>query len=232
MARDYKAGDLIFSKMKGYPHWPARIDEVPDGAVKPPTAKFPIFFFGTHETRFWVLKIFSRTYQQREIRQTQQRKGFNEGFGKSRTTLRGAELTEGDVYRVCVQMMAIEGVSDKESDGSLDLDLEGNEKKKLSKKIRRFKASQDVMDKATMLYNKYKTMFLVGEGETLISQVINKSLAEQRQFEDAKKGALKSRTEQSKEPTAGEENRVPSTHLLQTSQSARESGMIDSGIVY
>ncbi|MCI4375995.1 hypothetical protein PGIGA_G00182970 [Pangasianodon gigas] len=69
------------------------------------------------------------------------------------------------------------------------------------KKIRRFKASQDVMDKATMLYNKYKTMFLVGEGETLISQVINKSLAEQRQFEDAKKGALK-RAEQSKEPGA------------------------------
>lgn len=68
--------------------------------------------------------------------------------------------------------------------------------------IRRFKASQDVMDKATMLYNKYKTMFLVGEGEMLISQVINKSLAEQRQFEDAKKGALK-RAEQSKEPGAG-----------------------------
>ncbi|KAI5107626.1 PC4 and SFRS1-interacting protein isoform X1 [Silurus meridionalis] len=72
---------------------------------------------------------------------------------------------------------------------------------KIHNPIRRFKASQDVMDKATMLYNKYKTMFLVGEGETLISQVINKSLAEQRQFEDAKKGALK-RAEQSKEPGA------------------------------
>ncbi|XDV14311.1 hypothetical protein PO909_014583 [Leuciscus waleckii] len=50
MALDFKPGDLIFAKMKGYPHWPARIDEIPDGAVKLSNIKFPIFFFGTHET--------------------------------------------------------------------------------------------------------------------------------------------------------------------------------------
>ncbi|XP_038565704.1 PC4 and SFRS1-interacting protein-like [Micropterus salmoides] len=66
------------------------------------------------------------------------------------------------------------------------------------KKIRRFKASQDIMDKATMLYNKFKSMFLVGEGDCVLSQVLNKSLAEQRQHEEAKKGALK-RVEQVKE---------------------------------
>lgn len=27
-----------------------QIDEVPDGAVKPSNIKYPIFFFGTHET--------------------------------------------------------------------------------------------------------------------------------------------------------------------------------------
>uniref|UniRef100_A0A3Q3FJA5 PC4 and SFRS1 interacting protein 1 n=1 Tax=Labrus bergylta TaxID=56723 RepID=A0A3Q3FJA5_9LABR len=66
------------------------------------------------------------------------------------------------------------------------------------KKIRRFKASQDIMDKATMLYNKFKTMFLVGEGDCVLSQVLNKSIAEQRQHEEAKKGALK-KVEQAKE---------------------------------
>lgn len=70
-------------------------------------------------------------------------------------------------------------------------------------KIRRFKASQDIMDKASMLYNKFKSMFLVGEGDSMISQVLNKSIAEQRQFEEAKKGALK-RAEQAREQNAGE----------------------------
>jgi len=67
-----------------------------------------------------------------------------------------------------------------------------------SLKVRRFKASQDVMDKATMLYNKFKSMFLMGEGESVLSQVLNKSLTEQRQFEEAKRGVLK-HTEQTKE---------------------------------
>lgn len=58
------------------------------------------------------------------------------------------------------------------------------------------------MDKATMLYNKFKTMFLVGEGDCVLSQVLNKSLAEQRQYEEAKKGALK-RAEHVKDNNTG-----------------------------
>uniref|UniRef100_UPI000DF720D5 PC4 and SFRS1-interacting protein,Histone-lysine N-methyltransferase 2A n=1 Tax=Homo sapiens TaxID=9606 RepID=UPI000DF720D5 len=43
------------------------------------------------------------------------------------------------------------------------------------KKIRRFKVSQVIMEKSTMLYNKFKNMFLVGEGDSVITQVLNKS---------------------------------------------------------
>ncbi|KAI1239960.1 hypothetical protein IHE44_0011400 [Lamprotornis superbus] len=75
------------------------------------------------------------------------------------------------------------------------------------KKIRKFKISQVIMEKSTMLYNKFKTMFLVGEGDSVLSQVLNKSLAEQKQHEEAnktkeqgKKGSNK-KTEKEKDQT-------------------------------
>ncbi|XP_053195910.1 PC4 and SFRS1 interacting protein 1a isoform X2 [Scomber japonicus] len=426
MARDWKPGDLIFAKMKGYPHWPARIDEVPDGAVKPSNIKFPIFFFGTHETAFLGPKdIFPYHPNKEKYAKPNKRKGFNEGLWeiennpkveltapkpiapesftekdsdtspegeedaddkeiKSKASLQkestdvpkpkrgrkkkgdtdqetekedapaspvspsGGEapkrrgrkpkseklllLQQQDHQGSGSEMDSVEsdrkrkraaedksksgeeekrkkkedgkgkdaegkepeakkkkqskddsssGSDDEEKnkgrkkqqnseidkearrrkaeelrepnkdDGKKNEERTGIKKKEVStdsklqrlhseikislkidnpdvkkclealdeisalqvttqhlqkhseliatlKKIRRFKASQDIMDKATMLYNKFKSMFLVGEGDSVLSQVLNKSLAEQRQHEEAKKGALK-RVEQAKE---------------------------------
>ncbi|XP_006787145.1 PC4 and SFRS1 interacting protein 1a isoform X2 [Neolamprologus brichardi] len=422
MTRDWKPGDLIFAKMKGYPHWPARIDEVPDGAVKPSNVKFPIFFFGTHETAFLGPKdIFPYLPNKEKYAKPNKRKGFNEGlweiennpkveltapkpvppqsFGEkdSDSSPEGEEDADDKVIKAkdsaqkespdvpkpkrgrkkknnadqendkddvpaspvsptggegpkrrgrkpkSEKLLLLQqqeqqgsgsemeiGESDKKrkrttedktqsgeeekrrkkegkdtevkepeakkkkskddsSSGSddeeknkgrkkqqnadVDKDVRrrkadelrepgrdeekkneertGAKKKEMStdlklqrlhseikislkidnpdvkkcldaldeigalqvttqhlqkhseliatlKKIRRFKASQDIMDKATMLYNKFKSMFLVGEGDCVLSQVLNKSLAEQRQHEEAKKGALK-RVEQAKE---------------------------------
>ncbi|NP_001089191.1 PC4 and SFRS1 interacting protein 1 L homeolog [Xenopus laevis] len=81
MTRDFKPGDLIFAKMKGYPHWPSRVDELPDGAVKPSTHKMPIFFFGTHETAFLGPKdIFPYEENKEKYAKPNKRKGFNEGL--------------------------------------------------------------------------------------------------------------------------------------------------------
>uniref|UniRef100_A0A665U3Y7 PWWP domain-containing protein n=1 Tax=Echeneis naucrates TaxID=173247 RepID=A0A665U3Y7_ECHNA len=38
----FKPGDLVFAKMKGFPHWPARVHV---GSKK----RVPVFFFGTHQ---------------------------------------------------------------------------------------------------------------------------------------------------------------------------------------
>ncbi|KAL5110164.1 Hepatoma-derived growth factor-related protein 3 [Taenia crassiceps] len=51
----YKPCDRIFAKVKGFPHWPARINVLPED-VKVPKGKYPIFFYGTHEVYFLAPK--------------------------------------------------------------------------------------------------------------------------------------------------------------------------------
>ncbi|XP_029950228.1 PC4 and SFRS1 interacting protein 1a isoform X1 [Salarias fasciatus] len=121
MARDWKPGDLIFAKMKGYPHWPARIDEVPDGAVKPSNIKFPIFFFGTHETAFLGPKdIFPYLPNKDKYAKPNKRKGFNEGLWEIENNPK-VELT-------APKPVPPEGFIEKDSDSSPEGDEHADDK--------------------------------------------------------------------------------------------------------
>uniref|UniRef100_A0A8C5DHH7 PWWP domain-containing protein n=1 Tax=Gouania willdenowi TaxID=441366 RepID=A0A8C5DHH7_GOUWI len=41
----FKPGDLVFAKMKGFPHWPARIFKSRSGTRK----RVLVYYFGTHQ---------------------------------------------------------------------------------------------------------------------------------------------------------------------------------------
>ncbi|XP_053716618.1 hepatoma-derived growth factor-related protein 2 isoform X2 [Synchiropus splendidus] len=58
------------------------------------------------------------------------------------------------------------------------------------RKMRHYRASQTIMDKASMLYNRFKNAYLVGEGEEVVSAAFLRSLIEEKEREEEKRVEL------------------------------------------
>nr|XP_060618393.1 PC4 and SFRS1-interacting protein isoform X1 [Anolis sagrei ordinatus]XP_060618394.1 PC4 and SFRS1-interacting protein isoform X1 [Anolis sagrei ordinatus]XP_060618395.1 PC4 and SFRS1-interacting protein isoform X1 [Anolis sagrei ordinatus]XP_060618396.1 PC4 and SFRS1-interacting protein isoform X1 [Anolis sagrei ordinatus] len=153
MSLDFKPGDLIFAKMKGYPHWPARVDEVPDGAVKPPTNKMPIFFFGTHETAYLGPKdIFPYAENKEKYGKPNKRKGFNEGLW---------EIDNNPKVKFSSQQSqpAVNTADDKETPEDTNIDATEESEQKMGPKRRKATAlkgsvKQDSLDSEVEMEDK------------------------------------------------------------------------------
>jgi hypothetical protein len=85
--KDHFARDLVFAKMKGYQHLPARIDEMPEAAVKSTANKYQIFGGGGMRRYSWAPKTSSLMRNpRRSLASPTRGKGSVRGCGRSRTT--------------------------------------------------------------------------------------------------------------------------------------------------
>jgi len=79
--KEFKPFDFIFAKVKGYPHWPGRIEPFELEANGKPPKKYPIIFYGTRETgKLKPEDLFPYHENKERFGKPQKRKHFNEGL--------------------------------------------------------------------------------------------------------------------------------------------------------
>lgn len=157
---EYNVADLVFAKVQGFPHWPARIDYVKEGSIT--SKKYSIFFFGTQEVaqlsckEVFLYKQYKEKYGQQRTRkyfndaliqiETEPSLGFKGGkksfdrlVAKSAAAVAAAklvpkQLAAGDYFEVSRSVEALGGNVDKKA--------ERQQKKEIKKKVQAKKVTR------------------------------------------------------------------------------------------
>ncbi|XP_065841602.1 hepatoma-derived growth factor-related protein 3-like isoform X2 [Oscarella lobularis] len=100
----FGVGSLIWAKMKGYPHWPARVESAMGDSKKP--RKYKVFFFGTHELGYVTAKEmfpyepnkekFSKPLKNRGYQEALQEIEFNPNLERTEEENKEEEYHEDD----------------------------------------------------------------------------------------------------------------------------------------
>ncbi|XP_019853734.1 PREDICTED: hepatoma-derived growth factor-related protein 2-like [Amphimedon queenslandica] len=80
-SEDFEVSDLVWAKMRGFPHWPARVLPKPSGQHCPSSNSYYLFFYGTHNVAWLPSKdiVPFKRYQQKFRKNSQrQRPGLSE----------------------------------------------------------------------------------------------------------------------------------------------------------
>uniref|UniRef100_A0A8C3A0D0 PWWP domain-containing protein n=1 Tax=Cyclopterus lumpus TaxID=8103 RepID=A0A8C3A0D0_CYCLU len=100
-----KQGDLVFAKMKGFPHWPARICKSDDGTKK----RVSVFFYGTHQIGLVLPEnIVPFVGNKMKYGSGVRIKGFSEGMWEIQNTPRvGSKARVRRTRLLCILFMLI-----------------------------------------------------------------------------------------------------------------------------
>nr|CAD7423045.1 unnamed protein product [Timema monikensis] len=124
MAKNFSPGDKVFAKVRGYPPWPAMVEESLVDNATPSKAKYKVYFYGTAETATCKGDDLSH-YAENKARlgKPLKRKGFNEALVEIEKALGGVP---GDTTDIAAPVSTDDVDTDHE--GSLVIDETPNKK--------------------------------------------------------------------------------------------------------
>lgn len=84
-----------------------------------------------------------------------------------------------------------------------------NRRRSVLPQMRFYRANQDIMDKAAMLYNRFKNAFLLGEGDEEVSAAFLRSLLQEKEREEEEEERCKKNERPAPAAAGDEEGEVP-----------------------